>query len=349
MMNYFYLIPILLFSACTANQENGQTPITEHTVENTSLIISAETHDEIAQPSYIHSTDDGFLLYDYGSQKVYHFDEDGNNTLAFGSEGDGPEEFRYVAELWSFDDLYVLYDRNGSKHIHFQKDGSFLKEVPLESETFTTTMHAHLPHQIYVPTNGKDGSLISFVDTEMNESRQFGQAVGDASESVDVDRARQNISSGKVPAFMQNQILLSGNDYGVFAFQQTTNFLQLYDHSGNLEWKVDLNIPATEGVFEEFVENNKMMAERGRGNLIMLQYGSHLEATESGVAVMLNTVEDIPLTVAWIPNDGSQISVVQFPSFDDTKPTLFSINQAENTIFFASRFTGEIFKADWPI
>ncbi len=344
-----FLLSILLITACTANQENDQVPITEYTVENSSLIISTETHDEIAQPANIRSTREGFLLYDYGAQKVFHFDEYGNKTIEFGSEGDGPGEFRYVAELWSFNDLYVLYDRNGSKHIHYRNDGSFLNELSLDSETFTTTMHAHSLHQIYVPTNGKDGSLIRFIDTERNDSQQFGQAVGEAGETIDLDRARQNINSGQVPSFMQNQILLSGNERGVFSFQQTTNLLQHYNHSGDLEWEVDINTPASKGIFEQFVERNKMMAERGRGNIIMLQFANHLEATDPGVAVLLNTVEDTPLTVAWIPNDGSQISVIQFPSFDDTKPTLFTINQDENTIFFASRFSGEVFKADWPI
>ncbi len=349
MMKNISLLPILLITACTATQDNGQVPITEYTVDNSALIISAETHDDIAQPANIRSTSNGFLLYDYGAQKVFHFDEDGNKTIEFGSEGDGPGEFRYVAELWSFNDLYVLYDRDGAKHIHYQKDGSFVNEVSLDSETFTTTMYAHTPHQIYIPRNGKDGSLIRFIDTEMNDSQLFGQAVGEADETIDLDHARQRINSGQVPAFMQNQILLSGNEHGVFAFQQTTNLLQLYNHTEDLEWEVDINSPASDGIFNQFVENNKMMAERGRGNIIMLQFADHLEATESGVAVLLNTVEDTPLTVAWIPNDGSHISVVQFPTLDEMKPTLFTINHAENTVFFASRFTGEVFKAPWPI
>lgn len=341
----FYLMPILLAVSCSSSGGEETIPFSEHTVEDAELLLSPETHPEIASPSFIKIIYDGFLLYDYSAQKILKYSSEGVFRFGFGREGEGPGEFQTVSNIWQFGDRFMIYDYRGARHLLFNSGGEFIEDIPVEEQGFSNALEAISLHQFYAPSNGEGGTLLRYIDTETGTTNTFGEAVAEAEETVDFSRAQQAISAGRVPAFMQNQVALSSNNTGVYSFQQTTGILQKYSHSGELEWEKDLKVPVTDGLFEQFLENNERAMAGGR--MVMLFYAMHMEAFDGGVAVLLNTVEDNPVTMAWIPDDGGPGVLITYPEIG-SKATAFSVDARNSVIYFINSLEGEVHKAAWP-
>lgn len=345
-MKFIYLQLLILFIGCTT--ESTQPPTYEEwKFSSTQPIISAETHSNVGQPAYIHAVDEGLLVYDYQAQTVFNFDESGVVKSQYGQEGDGPGEFRFVAEMWDFENQYMLYDRNGGKLIHLNKNGDLLDESILNMDSFTITMAAVSPQSIYVPTNGTESSLIRFLNLETGENYLFGDPVSNSEDEFDFDRSQQSILNGNIPPTMINRVLLSNNTSGLFVFKQATAILQKYNHSRELEWEIDLKIPATDGIFDRFVEINKSFVDRGMRNMFMLQYASQMKNAENGVFILLNTIPEKPATIVSVSNDGKNIVAAYDDSGADSKPDLLSVSNDGSVIYLGSRMGGEIKKLDW--
>lgn len=344
-----YLLTALLAFAISCTSDTHQpTTIEERYFSEAQPFVNADSHSQIGQPAHIHATGEGVLVYDYLAQSVFSFDESGIQQSQFGREGDGPGEFRYIAEIWDFDDRYTVYDRSGGKLIHFSKEGGLLNETILDMDSFTITMSAISPHELYVPTNGENGTLLRYIDTENGVKESFGLAISQASDDFDFDKSQQSIAAGNIPPNMINRVLLSSNSTGVFVFQQATAILQKYNHSRELEWEIDLNISATEGIFDRFVEINQSFIERGMRNMFMLQFASQLKSADNGVFVLLNTVGDKPVTVVWVSNDGSSIIAAYDDNEQDVMPDLLTTSFDGSIIYLGSRMEGEIRKLTWP-
>lgn len=344
-----YILPVIFFAVvCCSPQDQQETIYEERDFAESLSFVSAETHNNIGQPALIKSVESGLLVYDYLAQKIFEFDHNGILVTEFGREGDGPGEFRYIAETWDFDDRYLVYDRNGGKLILYSKDGELLREIPLAVDSFSITMSAISEHQFYVPTNGLNGTLIRYIDTESNINEAFGEAVSVSSDDFDFDRSQQSIAAGIIPPNMINRVLLSSNSTGVFVFQQATAMLQKFNHSRELEWEIDLNIPATEGIFDRFVEINQSFIERGMRNMFMLQYAAQIKSADNGVFILLNTVEDKPTTVVWVSNDGTRVVAAYDNNIQEMKPDLLATTRDGSTIYLGTRMEGEIIKLDWP-
>lgn len=351
MKKFLFPLLIILFS-CTSSPESDEIPINTTVVENAEQLISPESNPNIAMPSGLLSDGDRLLVYDSGAVTMFVYDKDGNLQFSFGSEGDGPGEFRFVPEFWTFNDTYLLYDRNSAKMIRFSLDGEYMTDYAIDAGSMSLSLAAKSPRKFYLPTLGQHDALIEFTDLDSEESGfMFGESVTTPPEGLDMQQAQRQAISGRVPAFMQNQIILSANRSGVYSFQQTSALLQKFSHNGEMEWELDLEIPATEGIFDQFVERNKMMSDRGQGNLIMLQYAADIEATEDGVAILLNTLETYPVTVAWISNNGSEIEEIQFPGLDsfEARPRSFTLSDSGDSIYFTAAMDGSVYRADWPL
>jgi hypothetical protein len=346
-MKYIFTALLVFAISCTTDTKQTAT-IEERYFSDSNPFVNADSHSQIGQPAYIHATEEGVLVYDYLAQTVFNFDDTGIEQSQFGREGDGPGEFRYIAEIWDFEDRYTIYDRNGGKLIHFSKEGALLSENVLDMDSFTLTMTAISPHELYVPTNGENGTLLRYIDRENGVKESFGTAISQSTDEFDFDRSQQSIAAGNIPPNMINRVLLSSNSTGVFVFQQATAILQKYNHSRELEWEVDLNISATEGIFDRFLEINQSFIERGMRNMYMLQFASQLKSADDGVFVLLNTVEDKPVTVVWASNDGKLIIAAYDDNSQDVRPDLLTTSLDGSIIYLGTRMDGEIRKLTWP-
>lgn len=301
-MKYCFLVLSFILISCSSSPDRDEIPISTTAVESAVQLISPETNQNIATPSGLLSDGDRLLVYDTRAVTMFVFDDEGNLQFNFGDEGEGPGEFRFVPEFWVFNDIYLLYDRNGAKIIQFSRDGEYITDYAIEAGSMSLSIAAKSPRQFYLPTLGQHEALIEFVDLDSEESGfMLGASVTTPPDILDMQQAQRQAISGQVPAFMQNQIILAASSSGVYSFQQTSALLQKFSHNGEMEWDLDLAIPATGGIFDQFIERNKMMSDRGQGNVIMLQYAADIEAAEEGTAILLNTSIRIPLRYCGCP------------------------------------------------
>jgi hypothetical protein len=313
-------------------------------------LLSAESHDQIGQPANLHYSSTGLILYDYLAQSILLFYDKGDEILRFGSEGDGPGEFRYIAGLWKENDQYIAYDRNNGKLIHYNTDGLFVNETSLDFEGMVLSMSLLPENEIYVPANGFEGSLIRKINLQNNKKVLFGESLVSDDYEFDFDRSQQEILSGKIPPNMINRLILDSNESGLFSFQQATAVLQKYSHSHELLWEINLSdIRAAEGIFDRFIEINQSFADRGMRNMYMIQYASGIAVADSGVFLLMNTIPDRPSTVVWISNRGERVVSAYLPEDDKFKPDLITVSYDGTEIYLGSRMEGIVTKLIWPI
>ncbi|PWN05976.1 6-bladed beta-propeller [Rhodohalobacter mucosus] len=348
-MSRFYPLFLICLFACQPD-DSETVQFEEVNFAEVTTLLSAESHDQIGQPANLHYSNSGLILYDYSAQSVFLFDDNGEETLRFGSEGDGPGEFRYIAGLWKKNDQYIAYDRNSGKLIHYNTDGLFVKETPLDLEAMPLSMSLLTENEIYVPANGFEGSLIRRITLQNNSTVLLGESLMGDDYDFDFDRSQQEILSGKIPPTMINRLILSSNESGLFSFQQATAVLQKYSHSQELLWEVNLSdIPATEGIFDRFIEINQSFADRGMRNMYMIQHASDITAADSGVFLLMNTIPERASTVVWVSNQGDRVVSAYLPETDNFNPDLIAVSHDGADIYLGSRMDGVVVKMSWPI
>lgn len=347
------LLPIILalIAGCTSRENIDHIPLEEKQVSQMSLLVPDDSSQEVRAPSEIKAVSDGLLVYDYGLEKIYKLDSEGNERLSFGSRGRGPGEFLDIFGLWEFNEGYWIFDYSSAKFIEYDRKGNWLEDHPITFEGFPdspTRVEVINPQQFVIGSGGKDGSLFTLVDMEKQEIRHFGESVGEYA-GYNSREARKAILSGSIPAGRQNEVLLGSNNSGIFSLQLTTAVLEKYSHDGELIWQQSIKIPAIEDLFDRLFEENRRRINRD-DFLLEFIYARRMTANEDGVAILLNTLADQPVTVVWVPNDGQQVTAVTFPELDyDLQGLTFTISTDGSYIFFSDALDGELYRAEWPV
>lgn len=337
-----FLMSLILFSC--SQEINSEHQTQEMTVESAELIASAETDSQIAQPFNIRAASNGFFVYDAGSNQIHRLNDTGEISNSFGKAGDGPGEFRFLPNFWVFEDTLLLYDFSNAKLLKYSSEGNFINERAVSAESFSRNLEAKSMSEFYSPTGGKDNRLVSYSNMNTGETFSFGEAVS-AEADTDLDATKQAIARRQVPPAMKNRLLLASNSAGLFAFHQTSGLLQNYSHDGELNWEHQLDFPFMEDVFDQFIEANKIMNERG--NIILLMYANHIESTPDGLAILLNTPNEDAPRIFMIDNNGSESSIISYTGFE-SKPNSFTISPNREGIYFTIYLEGEIYKSTLP-
>lgn len=350
------LLPALIVG-CSSQNGKERIFFEEIDVEAVTLIVNTETSTGIGAPSEIKAVTGGFLVYDYGHQKLHKLASDGNKLLTFGNEGNGPGEFQTVSGFWEFDDFYLVYDHSSAKFISYDHQGNWIEDTSAESEGFPllpTRIDAINPHQFIIPSRGKNGSLFILTNVETESIQYFGEALGDYMNRIDIEEARQAITAGKIPAYMKNSVWLKSNHEGIYLFQQTTAILEKYAYTGELIWEKNLKIPAVDGLFDHIFIINSELINEGLPPSRSFVYAQDMYANEEGVAVLLNGLEDQPVKVVWVSNNGDKPTVITFRGIKNKpyQPESFTISDdsfEKSFIFFVNDQDGEIYRAEWPL
>ncbi|MEX2600007.1 MAG: 6-bladed beta-propeller [Balneolaceae bacterium] len=347
------LVLLVIFIVSCSVEENEDTSVEVHEIEAEMihLLITSESSSDIVSPAEIKGVTGGFLLYDSGLQKIFKFDSDGNQLFEFGSAGDGPGEIGEFFGFWEVESGYLVYDRSNAKFIKYDLQGNLLEDILIEFDDFPllpVKIEVIDLHQIIVPTHGREESLLTFVDLEYNDTYSVGEAVGEYVSTIDPEEMHQAITSGRIPAFMQNIVMVSSNSTGVFSFQQTTAILEKFSSSGELIWQKNLKIPAIDGLFNHIFSENRRRITTGEF-LLSFNYGIDISANEEGVAVLLNMLEDQPVRVVWIPNNGEKITTFHFQSLENERQMTFTLSDDGSHAFFVNTLEGTIYKTDLPL
>jgi len=342
----FSICFIMLFASlgCRANKGEKWERMTKM-VPGSEIVISPETHSEIIFPIWIRTMPDYFLLYDSGQNKVFSYTYSGEKIFEFGDEGRGPGEFQSLTNCWIMNDHIELYDFNQRKIIKYDLKGTFIEEYLIGNAGLSGRIEMLGSDKIVSPAQGESRALMKVYDHRRDSLSFIGKAIGGPDE-IGGETTHEIIRRGRIPNYMKNSIFLGTNASGIFSFQETTALLQKYSNDGELLWEIDLKIPSQEMLYEEFMEE---LNEVGDRYIPSYSYAHGIHTVDQGTAILLNTSSGNPVTVAWITNDGSQVSIFEYPDIENTSIIRFRVKIENNTIFFINPIEGYVYKSDFPL
>ncbi|MFO8029768.1 MAG: hypothetical protein R6U28_07890 [Cyclonatronaceae bacterium] len=356
---YSHLLLIFAVIACSNEEKQEDSVFDYHHVHESAVFISSETTEFAGSPVRINATEGALFFSDHAYNRVTKVGRDGEKLFSFGSTGVGPGEFQSLAGFWVFDDYYLLYDYNGFKFIAYDRKGNAIGDIMVDSDLaypdgfplrIPITVEAINSHQLLIPSGGKDGSLFVIADIEADTMQFFGRAIGEHVGSYDFAKVQQAFSAGEIPEVFVNSVFLGSSGSGIYSFQQTTAILEKFDDQGEMIWSKKLKIPAQEGMFDSIARENR---ERVKLNEVpqLFYYARSLDVHDEGVAILLKTPSDHPLTVAWGSSDGSQFEVVEYHGIENEEIGnfgSFSVSPADSRAYFLNAQDGKIYEAVWP-
>jgi len=355
-----FLFSLILIFSCTSKQENGAVSIEEYTVDNLLVFTSVEKSDLVGQPTRIVTAGGRLYFSDHGYQRITGMNHEGEKEISFGRQGQGPGEFSNPSSFWAFNDSYLVYDYNNFKFISYGEDGYFFDEKIIQSNpvnpdefppNIPLTVHAISPHELIIPSRGRDGSLFAIANIENDDLQFAGEAVVSDAVSYSSEEIDLAYSRGEIPDIMANQILLANSSSALYSFQQTTGNLEKYTLSGELVWEKNLEIPSQGDLFETIADHNRN-ADAKNQPYKFYQYARALDANDQGAALLLNMPEGKPVTAAWIPADGSGVKLVAFPGLSADEFGFFgpfAVSEDNTRVYFLYNQEGVIYEADWPV
>jgi len=327
----------------------------------TTVFINPENSEFLGRPAGIQADSGGLYFYDAAFKQVTRVDENGEKILSFGSEGRGPGEFQGVAGFWIFDGRYMIYDYNSFRFNIYDKDGEPYEDIAIHKNpvhpdgfppAFPITAEALGPRQVLVPSRGREESLFALVDIKSDSIKFFGKAIGDYVASYNSREVEGAFTSGEIPAVFVNLVALGAAQSGIYSYQQVTGILEKFDHSGGLIWAKEVKAAAQEGMFERFAAENRERVKSPDEATHMYLYANGIDVNDDGVAVLLNMPEGHPVTVVWVPADGSSSEMITYSGIEYDQLRLFgksfSVSPSDSRIYFLNYDKGEIHKARWP-
>jgi hypothetical protein len=346
MPRFLALFPLLLPFMFSCGPASDERVLTEITIGEARLFVSAETDDDIANPSTIRLADNEVYLYDFGLQKIHHFDNAGNRIRMFGEQGQGPGEFQGLAGFWVFDDEITAFDQRGAKLLYFSRDGRFLNEEAIDRDNFEPGLIMTGPGQLIVPQNGRDGKLAKYKDITGGQSFTFGEAETEASD-FNPGAISQSLERGNLPSYMLGRISVAAGDDRIYLFHIATGKLQAFNKEGSLQAETVLDLPVMEKIKDEFFEHSRNALEQGF--FILFSYINSMKATENGVALLLNSPADHPVTVFTLDKSLQNQTAFYYDYEILGRVQTIDIDETNNTIYFVNMGTSEVFRAPWGV
>lgn len=330
---------------CTAENENSDQHNNDNDItQSAEIILSVENDEIIANPTRITASENGFILYDDGLNQILVFTHDGDPVSTFGRQGSGPGEFQSVSTIKYDEGEIIVSDSELLRLTSFGSEGKIVSNHDLTASLFAMDNAILSTSQYITPTNGQEGGLAKFVDTEAGNEFVFGKPVTKTPDAADFDQWNQDLSAGRVPDFFRNRIAVTGNESLFYLFLQTEGVLQQYNSDGELNWEKQVEIREFEKEFERFVERNK---DNPPGRMYMLQYVHKMEQTEDGVYMLLRIPGEFPTTVLYVDSSGEN---QRFYRIEDMEygPSHFSISLDKRWIYFLNTPQGIIYRSSFP-
>jgi len=327
----------------------------------TTVFIDTKSSEFLGKPVSIKADSGSLYFYDDAFKQITKVDENGKKLFSFGREGRGPGEFQGASGFWVFDDRYMIYDYNSFRFNIYDKDGEPYEDIAVNKNpvhphgfppAFSITTEALSPRQVLVPSRGRKGSLFALVDIKSDSVRFFGKAIGDYVASYNSREVEESYASGEIPAVFINLVALGAAQSGIYSYQQVTGILEKFDHSGGLIWAREVKAAAQDGMFKRFAAENRERVKSPGEATHMYVYANGIDVNDEGVAVLLNMPEGHPVTVVWVPADGSGSGMITYSGieYDQLRPfsQAFAVSSFDSRIYFLNYDKGEIRKAMWP-
>lgn len=341
-----------LLLGCTAERDVGKPDFGEYAVKDFQAFLSVKDTPFLGRPTSVKAVSDGLLIVDEGYFRITKVDNEGNRLLSFGKRGQGPGEFQSIAGFWPLENEYLVYDYNSFKFSTFDHSGKLIDEEVLDENpanpnstySIPITLDAISADTLLIPTSGREGSLFAIVDRISGNITYTGTANAEFIENNEPD-AMHTLARGEIPDIHRNMVMLSSSSSAIYSFQQTTGVLEKFTHAGKKIWNKELNIPAQRNLFEQIAQHNR------NGEFRLFLYARAMDVHKDGVALLLNLPEDQPLTVAWVPEDGSKMDLVEVEGITldgDGFMEGFTISPDGKHAYYLKRSNGTIYQFEWP-
>lgn len=352
MIKIFFLGCLLL--GCHSEKNLNDSDFKRHSVKSFNIFLSVENDTSfLGRPTSIKAVSENLLIIDKGYVHIAKVDREGNLLMKFGKQGRGPGEFQSISGFWALENQYLVYDYNSFKFSIFDLHGKlieeeFLNKNPIDSNSkysIPITLDAISLNKLLIPTGGREGSLFAIVDRISGEVTYTGNAVAEFVENNDQE-VMHSFSKGEIPDTHQNIVMLGSSSSVIYSYQQTTRILEKYSLEGEKVWNKKIDIDAQRTLFNHIAEYNK------NGGFRLFVYARAMEVRNDGVALLLNLPKDEPLTIAWVPKDGSRIDLVEVKGIKldgDGFMEGFTISPDGQFAYYLKRSNGTIFQFDWPL
>ncbi|MEX1212573.1 MAG: hypothetical protein WEA36_06995 [Balneolaceae bacterium] len=330
-------------------------------ISDISTLFDAEESAEFQSPLSILTVDGGALLFDGGAHQFVKMSDDWTRLFTFGEEGRGPGEFQQVNRVWENEEGFLIYDRPNAKFVQFDRQGRWIDDRTFDHSSFNldfllspASIGLIEPNLLAISTDGYNGSLAVLLDSISGSTTYLGEASGDYVTSIAHDRPKmiRDVQSGIIPGHLQNSVILKSNQSGLFLYQTTTAILEKYSHSGELLWTENVLFPFQEDLMDHMFAVNSDRLNRGlfMSHNYLFNYVVSMTTTEEGVAFQLNLTDENAVAVAWISNDGEDISIVHYEGMEH-RPTQIAVQSdvKDPYILFLNLFEGQIYRAAWPL
>lgn len=342
-----------LLLACTAERDVGKPDFGEYAVKDFQVFLSVEDTPFLGRPTSVKAVSDGLLIVDNGYFQITKVDKDGNRLLSFGKRGRGPGEFQSISGFWPLENEYLVYDYNSFKFSTFDHSGKLIDEEVLDENpvnpnstySIPITLDAISADKLLTPTGGRKGSLFAIADRDSGNITYTGIANAEFSENNDQDNM-QTLAKGEIPDTHRNMVMLGNSSSAIYSFQQTTGVLEKFTHTGKKIWNKEINIPAQRNLFEQIAQHNR------NGEFRLFIYARAMDVHKDGVALLLNLPENQPLTIAWVPEDGSKMDLVKVEGITldgDGFMEGFTISPNGQQAYYLKRSIGTIYQFEWPL
>lgn len=186
------------------------------------------------------------------NHRILVLDDAGNEVLEIGREGAGPGEFLRPDAIAISDSRAIVLDHGNRRLQYFDLDGSFQElhawDSPLLLPTSMTTSG-----ELAIPALGREGYLLEVIDRPGTSRKQIGEARGPMPSSISLQRIREQVQEGVVPAEFRNNVTpFLGEDSRVWLVVQAEGRVEHYDDLGTLVWTYDLPSEEVAAAMETF-------------------------------------------------------------------------------------------------
>jgi len=343
-----FLLIIFIYYGCNTNQNDFTSDFRTLIIDKAESFIEHDDQTDLVFPAFIRTASDHFLVYDGRQNLIFQFNYTGEQFRYFGREGRGPGEFQSLTNFWILEDHYLFYDYNGAKMVRYDQNGSFISEYTVDIGELGGRVEHLYDDTVVLPADGENMALLKIIDlADAQSDAQFiGEALVNEDDGDGLDN-REIVERGGIPTFMKT-IYLSANESGIYAFHSTTALLQKFDSDGNLLWEKNLKIPSLENVYEEFLQRVKEQ----ESFLPLYTYARDMHALDNGVAILFNAPEQKPVSIAWIPDNGHQLCVIEYTNIEkpanSNAPFRFQVASKEGIVLFANTWEGKVLRSIWP-
>ena len=323
------------------------------------MFLSVQENPFLGRPTAIKASSGGFYVVDSGRYQIHNVDSTGDLQMSFGKQGRGPGEFQHLTKFWPFSDRYLVYDYNSFKFITYDKQGNMIDEVIMRENPVNTESQRSIPitvealtsDKLLIPTGGNQGSLFAIAGLGSDDVIYVGNALGEFVTIYNHEEVTEAYSRGENPGIFKNLVMLGSSSDGIYSLQQTTGVLEKFTYSGERVWELELNIPGQEELMDIIAQNNVEAGKRN-GPTQMFMHARAIDASEEGVAMLLRMPENHPITMAWIPADGSGVDLITAESLDVSPRGfmgMFALSAKDQTAYFLERETGTVFQFRWQL